>query len=892
MNLVCADIVLGEGSELEELLARFENDPLTQELIETIWQGLQNARELGSLLKVEEQIDAVIARKREAEKGTFWEHPEDLWEQWKQDFLETLKAYVDRAAEAFDVNRRMFGQEAIKGVQLLDLLTARYNVVTTNPPYMGRGKMSDTLKELLSQSYPRNKRDLYAAFVERCLLSSEARGVVAMITQHSFMFLKAFRKLRHTLLNTAQIRCLAHLGPGAFEAIGGEVVNTAMFCLNGEQRPEQVSVFFRLIDVDKKGENLIELVDKHRRLCDEGGDDAGDIHLVKQNEFSFIDGSPFGYWSASEVRELFRRCPRLENFAEIKLGLSAVNNSRFLRYFWEVPPDRVGRKWFLMMKGGPFSRWYGNNQYVVNWAEDGAEMKATVVEKYPYLDGNYGWKIRDEEYYFRTGITYTNLSSSGFCVRRMPDGALFEDTGPVIFPQRYSRDFWLGVLNTKLVSYVLDLLNPTLHYQAGDVARVPVAEPEPRRETEIGESAKRCVAIKKELLSFQMTEWNFKTTGLEWGASEADAPELLSVYERFLAHRESLRVSLLMQEGFLEKEAHELYDLSPRTRDIIFRQQGSPAGFLGTPYAGEPVLDGLDATTREYLSELVLPTSIELTEELKARGNKTPASRHLPPSAVVDLYVSEGHSLRQISLKLGMNPIGVLGVRREMGLINPDDLQHEVENVLTHRIWELCKQDEDGIIPYADGLRNPPLLDQVRGEIESVFGAENAVSIEAEMDEILGRGGLIHWLENPFFRKHKGQFRRRPILWHITSPDKHFRVLVYYHKLDRDTLPKVRSQYLWPQLERARARLRAVKAQDPPDVKTIGELEEVIADLEECDRRLEHVIRGDVDVDLPDWAVGPYRNGTAPYDPDLDDGVKVNILPLQAAEMLPYKRVV
>jgi hypothetical protein len=241
---------------------------------------------------------------------------------------------------------------------------------------------------------------------------------------------------------------------------------------------------------------------------------------------------------------------------------------------------------------------------------------------------------------------------------------------------------------------------------------------------------------------------------------------------------------------------------------------------------------------------------------------------------------------------LKLHPVTVVALRREMGLINPDDLQREVENFLTHRIWELCKQDEDGIIPYAEGLRNPPLLEQVRGQIEAVFGTENAVSIEVEMDEILGRGGLGGWLENPFFKKHRSQFKRRPILWHITSPDQHFRVLVYYHKLDRDTLPKLRSQYLWPQLERARARLRAAKAQDPPDVKTIGEMEEIIADLEDCDQRLERVIQGDVDVDLPDWAAGPYRVGTAPYDPDLDDGVKVNILPLQAAGLLPYKRVV
>jgi hypothetical protein len=222
----------------------------------------------------------------------------------------------------------------------------------------------------------------------------------------------------------------------------------------------------------------------------------------------------------------------------------------------------------------------------------------------------------------------------------------------------------------------------------------------------------------------------------------------------------------------------------------------------------------------------------------------------------------------------------------------PDNFKHEVENFLTHRIWELCKREGNAIIPYDKGLRTPPLLEQVQGEIEAVFGAEHAVTIEAEMDEILGRGGLAGWLENPFFKKHKSQFNRRPILWQITSPDKHFRVLVYYHKLDHDTLPSVRSHYLWPLLERAQTQLRIERQKEAPDVKTIGDLEAYIADLQACDRQLERVIQGDLDVDLPDWAVGPYRNGQPPYNPDLDDGVKVNLLPLQAAGILPYKNVV
>jgi len=196
MNLACADIVLREGPELAELLERFKGDPLTQDLIETIWRGLQNARELGSLLKVEEQVDAVIARKREAERGTFWEHADEDWDRWKQGLLDVLKDYVDRSAEAFDVNRRMFGQEVIKGVQLLDLLTRRYDVVTTNPPYMSSRSMGDVIKSYLDTSYLDTKGDLYASFIRRCGVLTKALGFVAMITQQTFLFLSSYKTFR------------------------------------------------------------------------------------------------------------------------------------------------------------------------------------------------------------------------------------------------------------------------------------------------------------------------------------------------------------------------------------------------------------------------------------------------------------------------------------------------------------------------------------------------------------------------------------------------------------------------------------------------------------------------------------------------------------------------
>jgi hypothetical protein len=180
--------------------------------------------------------------------------------------------------------------------------------------------------------------------------------------------------------------------------------------------------------------------------------------------------------------------------------------------------------------------------------------------------------------------------------------------------------------------------------------------------------------------------------------------------------------------------------------------------------------------------------------------------------------------------------------------------------------------------------REPYLVDRVRAQLEAQFGPTVAYQLEQDVAQYLGRP-LEEWLHLFFFHHfHAKLYKKRPVLWHLTSDRKYFAVMVDYHRLTRDTLPKVQTLYLWPQMEEVRTRL---------DVTRVGQASvKTIADLEDCSERLESVIQGTVKVELPEWASGPYRSGRPPYDPDLDDGVKVNLLPLQEAGLLPVKKVV
>jgi len=858
MNLVCADIVLHGGNELKELLALFKDDHLTQDLIKTIWRGLENARELGSLLKVEDHVDEVIARKRIAERDTFWEHPEELWEQWKRDFLKTLKDYADRATEAFDVNRRMFGQEAIRGVQLLDLLTRRYDVVTTNPPYMGSHRMGSTLLTYVKAEYSRSSRDLYSCFIERCTsLSTSASGYAALVTMHGFMFLSSFGALREYVLTHSVIRSLAHLGDYAFEVMGDHAP-AAMYALRSTKRPGAsdftTGVFLRLVDQRDKSTALLKAT-----------------HILQdQRNFSLIDKRPWLYWVHPHFYDSFRDLPPLDDgsgnpIAMPRRGLDPRPMSRFVRHFWEVPN---AKGWVTYTKGGDTRRWYGNREFLVAWGQDGSEIKD--------CDGSI---VPNEDLYFGTALTYSRTSGTGLNVRAMENTAIMGCDGPGIFSDSYSSEYLAGFLNSSLAGFLIHVINPTLHYQTGDVARLPFKHPLKHTKDAVEALAADCMKIALEIHRVFITEPVFQQSALATFSQLAPGITLNGIYRLFQDWVEEHEVRISLNEAAIDGHIFALYEVGGADLEQVLHDQGIRPAF-------HPILAGYETVPHDLL--------IQADEHLNSVHRCTVASQELVglKGKLSKLYVKNGKAIEEISAQLGINPVSVVSLRREMGLVNPGDLKHEVENLLSHRTWELCERDEDGIIPYDDGLQNPSLLEQVRGEIEAVFGPERAVAIEAEMDGILGRGGLERWLENPFFKKHVSQFKKRPILWQIASPNQHFRVLVYYNKLDHDTLPKIRSQYLWPLLERAKTRLRATRRQDPPNMKTIGDLEAYIADLEKCDELLESVIEGAIEVDLPDWAKGPYRDRKAPYNPDLDDGVKVNILPLQAAGLLPMKKVV
>ena len=386
-------------------------------------------------------------------------------------------------------------------VQVAEVLSQQYDVVVTNPPYMGSSGMSAKLSDYVKNNYPDSKSDLFAVFIERCGQMTAQNRYQAMITQHAWMFLSSFEKLRKKLLRTIDIVSMVHLGPHAFEEIGGEVVQTTSFVLRNSHC-EGNGVYFRLVDSKNKEKDFVDNI--------HGG--GGARFIVNLKIYEAIPGAPIAYWVSKGLITAFEKGVSLGEVAEPRQGFATGNNGLFLRRWYEVGQQNVyccatdiihafatGKKWFPCTKGGSYRKWYGNNDYFVNWLENGKEIKSFA-----------GSVIRNSQYYFQEGGTWSTIASSDLAMRYSPKGFLFESKGSICFAKEQDDLLYIiGLLNTKVTKQALLVLSPTLDYHEGPLSRVPVtiaAEKKPRVDEFVGEN----IALSRCDWDSEETSWDFK----------------------------------------------------------------------------------------------------------------------------------------------------------------------------------------------------------------------------------------------------------------------------------------------------------------------------------------------------------------------------------------------
>ncbi len=468
-------------------------------------------------------------------------------------------ALYERFAEIMEdihMSRETALRELLPLVQVAEALAQKYDVVVTNPPYMGSSGMSSKLSNFVKENYPDSKSDLFAVFIERCNEMTRKNGYQTMITQHAWMFLSGFEKLRNKLL-VFDIVNMAHLGIGTFEDLNSKVVQSVSFVFRKAYHEKYKGCYNRLFEKQGLQEDNAK---KEIWLV------LGTYKFVAtQTNFSQIPGSPVAYWVSNRLFHIFLDYPSLENYASPKQGLITGDNERFLRFWHEVPKVDIAFerndtvKWMPINKGGDFRRWSGNQEYVINWENKGVE-----ILNFKDTKGKLRSRPQNLSYNFKESISWSLVTSGGFSARYYPEYFMFNVAGICCFPESH-LNYILGLLNTKITSIITQILNPTINMNAGDVAKLPIVVSD-KKEPVIESLVKELRYDSKQDWDSFETSWDFQHHPLR-----RKVPTIAEAFDQWQAECDDRFNQLKANEEELNRIFIDIYglqeELTPEVED-------------------------------------------------------------------------------------------------------------------------------------------------------------------------------------------------------------------------------------------------------------------------------------------------------------------------------------
>jgi hypothetical protein len=455
-----------------------KNDPKLKADIESIVTEMRDAKEYGSILSIT---------------------PVDF-----------ARLYARFAEIDNDINvmRKPALDELLPLVKCAELLAQKYDVVVTNPPYAAVSGLADDMSKFIKANYPDSKADLFAVFIERCGEMLVQDGYQAMITQHAWMFLSSFEKLRTKLL-AVDIVNMAHFGARAFEEIGGEVVQTTSFVIRKSHIADYKGEYCRLIEpTSQQGKEDMFLAGENRYAAD-------------QSNFTKIPGSPVAYNFSEKIFRAFEAFKPLPEYGITRLGMTTASNETFVRFWFEVAIRRcylnatnaeqvldAHAKWVPYNKGGLFRRWFGNMDCVVNWENDGYEIKHFGEDT-----GHIRSTVPNTEYYFLECGTWSKISSGKIAVRYRPVGSIFDVAGACLYSQNRTNLYLLiAFLNSNVAMKLLSVLSPTMNFEGGHISSLPICIPD--NSADYTAKVEKCISISKDDWNSYETSWDFKRNPL------------------------------------------------------------------------------------------------------------------------------------------------------------------------------------------------------------------------------------------------------------------------------------------------------------------------------------------------------------------------------------------
>ena len=716
-------------------------------------------------------------------------------------------ALYDRFAEItedINMSRETALRELLPLVQVAEALVQKYDAVVTNPPYMGSSGMNAKLTDFVKKNYPDSKSDLFSCFIEHSNGMIKRNRFSCMVTMQSWMFLSSFEKMREKVLRTKSITNLMHME----NMVMGIAFGTAVTVFRNDYVTGYKGTYnqIKLQDIENDKPRVFPVLENR-------------FAQTSTDSFSKIPGSPVAYWVSEKTIASFEK-GILADVADTKQGFATGDNNRFLKFWQEVDWNTVGlnyssrelakesfKKWFPTNKGGSYRKWYGNNIYLANWKNDGSEMRAFS-----------GSVIRNPQYYFRQGITWSSLSSGGLSMRFSPTGFIFESKGSMCYLKDECNLFYvLALMNTKVVDSMLNILAPTLDYHEGPMSKVPVVIDSNRKKL-IDEKAKVCVNICKNDWDSYETSWDFVTHPFityRSGAGFADIPMNKWQYRIADAYH-TWESNATAQFDLLKKNEEEL--------NRIF------IDIYGLQDELTPEVEDKDVTVRKA----------DLGRDIRS-------------------FISYA-----VGCMFGRYSLDVDGLAYAGG---------EWDNSK----YSTFAADKDNIIPISD---DEYFEDDIVGRfvkfVEVVYGKDTLdENLKFIADALGGKGQpkdvIRNYFLNDFYSDHCKIYQKRPIYWLFDSGKKNgFKALIYMHRYQPDTIARIRTDYVHEQQARYRTAIadletRIANASTGERVKLnkqLKTLNDQATEIHEYEEKIHHLADQMISIDL-------------------DDGVKVNYAKFQ-----------
>lgn len=705
--------------------------------------------------------------------------------------------------------------------ELILALTEKYHALVMNPPYMGAGSMNEVLSKYVKKNYEEGKADLFSTFMMLSIDRLVANGKYGMINMQSWMFLSSFEKLRNTLLNNFHIENMLHLGPRTFDELSGEVVQNTAFVI-AKHKSDEGGVYFRLVD----GKNCTDKKDMFLRALREHTSKVY-YQNVFQSNFEKIPGCPVGYWVSPDILRIFTSNLALSAVASPCVGLQTADNARFLRLWFEVSRSRIGfgfenaalaarsgLKWFPHNKGGGFRRWYGNQDYVLNWKNNGEEIK-----NYP------GAIIRNPSFYYKSAVSWSVICSNKLNFRFYPVGVIPNMCGMCCYTDDFDTQIYiLGLSNSKISELLFNIMNPTLNLSNGVFGKLPYIY---SKSEEINPIVQENIFISRQDWDAHETSWDFQRNELlnmdaEIPREELHPDSIEWCVEQYKKKWEQMFNQLHTNEEELNRQFIEIYGLQD------------------------------ELTPDVPIDEITILQQGEISFVPSEEDKDAPKVMKWNDDVIIKQLISYA-----VGCMMGRYRLDKPGLH----IAHPEPTAEEIAPYSYHdRKYEI---DDDGILPLMNSdcgfSDNAPL--RMADFVRIAFGEETQVENLNYMEQCLGKT-LEQYFVKDFWKDHKKMYQNRPIYWLFASKKGTFQVIAYMHRMNAYTVERIRAKYLLPFIEHLEQEIKKLDMRraelTTKESKQLQTLQKQLDECREYHERLQVVAEQAISFDLDDGVVVNY----------------------------------